>query len=123
MKSRSAESAACRGAGGPVLFVRPIYFAPSALDYLVVAAPGPLGRAITFRAFSAQTQLHANHLNPESSMLLPVLVGCCLFLEQQRSMNSHTKQDEKNLALCGGFDDRFDPTTGRTVEPFQRRID
>jgi hypothetical protein len=31
-----------------------MHFAPSALNQTTIAAPGPLGRAITFRAFSAQ---------------------------------------------------------------------
>jgi hypothetical protein len=33
---------------------KPIHFAPSALRHMRIASPGPLGRAITSRAFSAQ---------------------------------------------------------------------
>jgi hypothetical protein len=44
-----------KGANTPERCIRgPTHFALSALNQTTIAAPGPLGRAITFRAFGAQ---------------------------------------------------------------------
>src|SRR5882724_4415676 len=54
----SAESATGGRAKAPILrercLPRSTHFALSALNQTTIAAPGPLGRAITFRAFGAQ---------------------------------------------------------------------
>src|SRR5882757_8993870 len=54
----SAESATCGCAQAPILRERCLrgstHFALSALNQTTIAAPGPLGRALTFRAFGAQ---------------------------------------------------------------------
>jgi hypothetical protein len=59
----------------PVLSLKvslePVYFAPSALRHVAIAAPGPLGRAITFRALGAQNN-HVNHKIDSSSILMPL---------------------------------------------------
>jgi hypothetical protein len=86
-ESRSAESATygCSGtdfslwiqvkhrlrSAPPGIFGEPIHSAPSALRHLTIAAPGPLGRAITFRALGAQDN-HANHKIDSLSILMPV---------------------------------------------------
>src|SRR5882724_741477 len=61
----SADSATCGCAKAPILRERRLrgstHFALSALNQTTIAAPGPLGRAITFRAFGAQDNNHASH--------------------------------------------------------------
>jgi hypothetical protein len=49
-----------------------MHFALSALNQATIAAPGPLGRAITFRAFSAQDNNLRIKCFAESGMLVPL---------------------------------------------------
>jgi hypothetical protein len=64
--NREALKARHVDARAPVLSVKvswkPVYFAPSALRHVAIAAPGPLGRAITFRALGAQTTIQIRRL-------------------------------------------------------------